>query len=308
MPKLNITRFTVIKVPLEKAYQTVRDFRQWLTWSPWLISEPDCILNYAEDGKSYDWDGKVIGSGSLAITNEILNERIDYRLNFLKPWKSTSDVSFTFSGNQEQVEVTWTMNGSLPFFMFWMKSMMEALVGMDYQRGLLMLKDYLETGSVPSKLDISGAQEIEGFPYIGIKSNCAIADIGPSMERDFQKLEDWIKESGVQPSGPAFSIYHKWDLVKGQGSYTSGFSLESMPEGLPSEFTSGQLPSCQAFVIKHTGPYHHLGNAWSAGMGRAQNKIFAENKRIAPFEFYENHPKEVAENDLVTSVCFPIKG
>ena len=39
--------------------------------------------------------------------------------------------------------------------------MMEAFIGMDYDRGLLMLKDLVEKGSVPSKLDFIGEQKIE---------------------------------------------------------------------------------------------------------------------------------------------------
>ncbi len=49
-----------------------------------------------------------------------------------------------------------------------MKNMMQALIGMDYERGLLMLKDYLETGTVACQLSIQGkpnspAQLISGL-------------------------------------------------------------------------------------------------------------------------------------------------
>jgi hypothetical protein len=53
------------------------------------------------------------------------------------------------------------MDSKQPFFQFFLKGMMTSLIGMDYERGLRMLKDYVETGSVPSTLEFPGIQEIK---------------------------------------------------------------------------------------------------------------------------------------------------
>ncbi len=47
----------------DKIFFVLSDFKQWPQWSPWLIMEPDCRLDYATDGKSYSWVGKRIGAG-----------------------------------------------------------------------------------------------------------------------------------------------------------------------------------------------------------------------------------------------------
>ena len=118
MPKLEIEKSIVIDCPIEKVYDSVRDFKQWNKWSPWVIAEPDCPITYADDGKGYEWDGKIIGSGNLQITEEKSPESIAYKLTFLKPWKSESETQFRFVKKaDEQTEVIWSMNGSLPFFM-----------------------------------------------------------------------------------------------------------------------------------------------------------------------------------------------
>lgn len=56
-----------------------------------------------------------------------------------------------------------------------MKGMMAASIGMDFDRGLRMLKDYLETGEVHSKLDYPGQTNFEGFHYVGIRSQSSFA-------------------------------------------------------------------------------------------------------------------------------------
>jgi DNA gyrase inhibitor GyrI len=199
------------------------------------------------------------------------------------------------------------MDSSLPFFMFFFKRMMEGFIGMDYQRGLGMLKDYVESGSVPSALEFQGQSAFTGFNYVGVKSQCALEAVGPAMESDMGKLGSWIKEAGVEPAGMPFSIYHKWNIVKGTTDYTLGVPLKEVPASLPAEFVSGAIPSGAVYKVKHTGPYRHLGNAWAAGMMHGRSKQFRQNRGVDPFEIYESDPQETAEHELVTVVHFPAK-
>ena len=309
MPLFSVEKSIEIAAPRDQVYASVRDFRQWPEWSPWLIAEPECGLVYADDGKSYTWDGKIIGAGELAIVDESPPGRIDYRLSFFRPFKSINKSSFLFSEQGSGTKVTWTMEGSLPFFLFFMKKMMTAFVGMDYERGLSMLKDKLESGTVPSALVFPGVQAVSGFSFVGIRTQCPISEIGPAMERDLQKVGTWLQGNGTKPSGPPFTIYHKWDMANARTDYTTGFPLTSVPANVPAEYSTGEMSSGQSYQIRHTGPYRHLGNAWSAGYmhARARPKIFAQDKRILPFEIYENDPSEVPENDLITVVHFPAK-
>ena len=73
-------------------------------------------------------------------------------LTFLKPWKSQAKVAFYLKEEGASTQVRWTIDSGIPFFLFWMKKQMEIFVGMDYDRGLTMLKDLVETGSSNSTL------------------------------------------------------------------------------------------------------------------------------------------------------------
>lgn len=307
MPKLQVAKSIVINAPAEKVFEVLNDFSQWRTWSPWLIQDPETVLNLIEGNKAYSWEGKRSGSGNMRIVKEAANKSVDYRLEFLKPWKSKADVRFEVFTVDNGTKVIWSMDSALPFFLFWMKKMMIALLGLDYERGLLMLKDYVQDGEVHSKLDFKGEAMVEGCRYIGIKTACTTEEIGTKMEADFSKLMDFVGQNeGVSAEKP-FTIYHKWDLVSGKVSYTSAVKVNNMPLDLPSDFVTGDRPETKVYTVKHTGPYQHMGNAWSTLYGMAQRKEITENKSVHPFEVYLNSPKGTPDNELETEVHFPIK-
>jgi effector-binding domain-containing protein len=306
MPKLFASRSIVVDAPIDDVYSHVRDFHQWPKWSPWLILERECKLDFAADGRSYSWNGAVIGSGNIAVADEKKNVWIEHRLTFLKPWKSTADVRFTFEQQSAGVKVTWSMDSSLPIFLFFLKNMMNSLIGMDYDRGLRMLKEQIETGSVASKVDILGSESFSGIQYVGRWTTCTMAEMPTSMASDLGKLKSWFRDSGTEPAGKAFSQYHEFDMVKQTVVYTIGYPV-SRPANPGADFVTGEIPACKVFKVQHTGPYHHLGNGWSAGKTREQGKVFKPNSAIHPFEIYETEPGEVDEKDLVTVIHFPAK-
>lgn len=303
MPKLTVNKSITIKAPREKVFDVISNFTTWTSWSPWLIAEPDAKVTIAENAKQYSWEGKITGAGEMQITSEQQNESVDIALTFLKPWKSTAKVRFEIKQAGEEVEVSWLMDSSLPFFMFWMTKLMTAMIGMDYERGLNLLKDYVEDGQVHSNLEFIGATEYPGCTYIGIKGQCSLDDVTEVMEKDFGKLWAFCHE-GSTPSGEPFTIYHHWNVVKRQMKYTLGVPVQEIPKGLPAEFITGTIPSTSAYMTRHTGPYRHLGNAWSSMYMFQRAKLFKFNKKIDPFETYANDPGEVSENELITNVYF----
>jgi DNA gyrase inhibitor GyrI len=306
MPVFSVRKSIRIAAPAQQVYDLVRDFKNWPAWSPWLIAEPTAKMTYSPDGRGYAWDGDITGSGEMEITGGDPPWSIHYRLTFLKPWKSVNQVAFHFSEHDHETIAEWTMEGNLPWFMWWMKGMMSGWIGADYDRGLKMLRDLAEIGSVPSKLDFTGIHQAGGFRYVGVKSSCPTADIGPSMERDMGKLMAWLGKSGAVPSGAPFAITHKWDPVKGLAEYTIGFPITGAVE-LHNGFVSGEIPACQAYVVKHTGAYRHLGNAWASGIMHGRAKKFAADKKVPLFEIYDNDPTVTPEAELVTRVHLPAK-
>ncbi len=307
MPKMHISKSIVVDAPADKVFQTITDFKKWQPWSPWLITEPEAKVTVSDDSKSYEWTGKRTGEGNMKILNEEENKSVDIDLNFLKPWKSHADVRFELSENGDGTKVTWLMDSSLPFFLFFMKKMMLAFIGADYERGLDMLKAYVETGSVPSKLEFKGRSNFDGCDYVGIRTDVSLDDVAKQMEGDYGKIHEFAENNPDNIQGMPLTVYHKWDMVNNRVVYTAAIPVKQVQSDLPDGFTSGNIPATEIETVRHIGRYQHLGNAWSTLYSMQQAKEIKQNKKIDPFEIYRNNPRETAEADLITDVNFPLK-
>ena len=306
MPKYSVVETVTIDAPVDKVRDIVRDFKQWPPWSPWLSAEPDCRIEYSDDGKSYSWDGKVVGSGKMQLIAET-PAKVDYKLFFFKPFKSQADVSFKFAKDGSKTKVSWTMDSSMPFFMFFLVKMMKAWISSDYRRGLAKLKDYAETGKVPSQNEIEGVGAGFTSTYVGLRSQCAIDDMPTDMPSKYDRLKQWLEESGAQASAAPLSIYHKFDMVGGTTEYTAAIPVQRVPPNLPPDFVVGTLDAPKTFKIKHIGAYRHLGSGWSAGMMHQRAKAFKSAKGHDPFELYVTDPANTPEAELVTEIHFPAR-
>ncbi|MEO9868865.1 SRPBCC family protein [Ekhidna sp.] len=307
MPKMTISRSITIDASKEKVFSFINDFNQWVQWSPWLLMEPEANVIVADDAKSYEWKGNRVGEGNMKILEEKENEFIRCELNFLKPWKSFAKTAFNIEEAKDGTEVTWTMDSSLPFFMFWMKKSMQAYVGADYERGLDMLKVLIEKGSIPSKLSFDGISSFEGCKWVGIRTKSSLDIVATQMQADFAMLGAFTEENKDLVAGSPFTTYHKWDILKGNVDYTASIPVKEIPDSLPDQFVSGIIPSLIAYKLKHTGSYSHLGNAWSTGYAMMRNKEFKYKKGIDTFEIYLNNPQETNEKNLETVLHFPVR-
>jgi hypothetical protein len=307
MPKTHVSKSIEIQATPEKIFSTLNDFNNWKPWSPWQICDPGASMNVADDAKSYDWEGKRLGSGNMRITNEQPHSSVDYDLTFLKPWKSTAKVRFELEPVGEATRVTWIMDSSLPFFMFWMKKSMEAFIGMDFDRGLNMLKEYVEDGTVKSRLEFVGKGSYAGCQYVGIRRTCSVSEVGKFMGADFEKLKSFAEDKTDNIAGVPFSIYHKWDPVKQIVSYTAGIPFKTVISPAPEGFVTGAIPATATYTLRHIGPYLHLGNAWSTLISMQRAKEFKQKKGFHPFETYVNMPGGVPDTELITDIHFGIK-
>ncbi len=308
MSKFHVARSINIAAPIEQVRTLLTDFTQWPYWSPWLIAEPDATINYnnkqGEVGAKYDWEGKIVGSGSMEILN-INDQQIEIQLAFITPFKSIAQVVFDLESQGDETKITWNMFGKLPFFLFFMAEKMKRYIGMDYERGLNMLKDYIETGTVSSTLNIQGIIEQQGQQYIGIKNNCAIKDIGSVMPTDFKKLGDFFAENKLSIDGNPFAIYTEFNL-KNQHTHFISVIPTNMDIDVNPPFIKGSTKTEQAIKVVHTGKYTYLNNAWAAAIMYSRAKKIKTKKSPVGMEFYLNDPQTTDPAELITEVLLPL--
>lgn len=307
--KYHVEKTILINAPKEKVIPYIKDFHKWSLWSPWNIIEPDCAMEISgkpgEIGHSMFWEGSIIGSGKQTFS-KIENNEYHSDLQFLKPFKSESKANVLVTEEHGKTKVTWTMDASLPFFMFFMVNMMKNWIGMDYERGLRMLKEISEKGSINARTSNNGIVDKKGFSYVGIQRTVDMKDLATTMSKDFETImNDLIVKRGKK-ADQWICVYPKINMNKMQFTYIAAISDEDLKNiDLGPEYVKGEIADGKALEIKHDGSYDFLGNAWSMGMMYMQAKKYKGAGK--PYEQYWNNPHETKPEDLQTSIFFPVK-
>jgi uncharacterized protein YndB with AHSA1/START domain len=138
-----VSRSGMIAAPAAVVFEQVNTLRNWDAWSPWAKLDPNATQTFegppSGPGSSFSWAGNnKVGAGKMTILESKPNERVLFQLDFLKPFKSTSNTEFTFQPEGAQTRVTWTMTGKNNFFAkaFSMFMDCDKMVGGDFEKGL----------------------------------------------------------------------------------------------------------------------------------------------------------------------------
>jgi hypothetical protein len=155
-----ISRSVKIAAPPSAAFAHVNDFHNWLAWSPWEKLDPLMKRTYegpaAGIGSVYSWDGnKQVGEGRCIITETRPGELIKMRLEFVRPFKATNDVEFTFKPVGNQSSATWSTMGKRNFMFKAMGLLMnmDKMCGAQFEQGLANLKAVVETDQAEQRRD-----------------------------------------------------------------------------------------------------------------------------------------------------------
>ena len=272
--------------------------------------EPETTLNYSaqqsEVGASFNWDGKLTGAGEMELTN-ITDNYLAMDLQFQRPFKSSAKVAFHLEEKSKSTtRASWKMNSQLPFFLFWMVKKMKVYIGVDYERGLKMLKDYLETGSVPSAIEIDASSKIQPQHYIGLEGKCDLHELATVMGNDFTYLFNYIEEHNIPLTSAPFSIVKSYDVIGQSSSFITAIPVNETMKVIP-PLISGFIKEQNGLKVTHTGFYEHLGNAWSTAMAYSRSHKIKTTKEPLRYEFYLNDPAETPRANLLTEVILPIK-
>jgi hypothetical protein len=117
--EFRVARSATIPAPAAVVFEHVNDFHHWNAWSPWAKLDPNAKNTFegadSGEGAKYHWEGNKVGAGDMTLLESRPHELIRIRLEFLKPFKATNAVDFTFQPVGEGTRVTWTMTGKNNF-------------------------------------------------------------------------------------------------------------------------------------------------------------------------------------------------
>jgi uncharacterized protein YndB with AHSA1/START domain len=146
-----IARSATISAPPERVFAEVNDLHQWEAWSPWLKADPAAKTAYegapAGTGAAFRWSGnKDVGEGRMTITESRPNQLVRLKLDFMRPFASTSVAEFTFAPDGNRTLVTWSMTGDKNFMAKAIHLVldMDKMVGGKFDEGLAQMKAVAE--------------------------------------------------------------------------------------------------------------------------------------------------------------------
>lgn len=96
-----VSRSLEMAAPPAVVFAQVNDFHKWDAWSPWAKLDPNQKVTFGgpESGKgaTYAWEGNDdVGAGRMTIEDSSADAKVKIKLEFLRPFPSNADTSFTF--------------------------------------------------------------------------------------------------------------------------------------------------------------------------------------------------------------------
>jgi len=149
--RFHVERTVSIKAPPERIFPLINDFRSWSGWSPYEKKDPAMKRAFsgaaAGKGAVYEWDGdRNVGSGRIEIADASPPSKVTIKLDMIKPFDAHNIVEFTLEPRGEATNVTWAMNGQVPYLAKIVHVIfnMDRMVGKDFETGLANLKTLAE--------------------------------------------------------------------------------------------------------------------------------------------------------------------
>jgi hypothetical protein len=152
--RFEVSRSTVLAVPPSVVFAEVHDLHRFQMWSPWAEMDPSAKVEFsgppAGPGAEMRWQGNgKVGTGAMILTDSREAERIDFRLEFLRPFKAVNNAHFDFTPVPDGTRVTWRMWGEANFLMKLMGVFMncDEMCGSQFEWGFRNLRQHLANQS-----------------------------------------------------------------------------------------------------------------------------------------------------------------
>jgi len=134
------------------------------------------------------------------------------------------------------------------------------------------------------------------------KQNIIIRQYDPSenMDEIITELIEFIEENNLTITGHLFARNYK---ENNEIKYEFGIPIEEYING-NDEIKVLTIPEHTAIRTLHKGPYNRIIET----VDKLSNYLNENNLKLtdAPIYIYQNSPKEVAEDELITEVQYPI--
>lgn len=311
MPSWNVARSIEIAAPVSKVYELISDFNTWTSWSPWLVADPAARVQVSDVpnrvGSKYHWKGDIVGEGELEHLSLEPNVRILTDLRFISPMKSVCKTGFDLQDQGERTLLTWKIDGSLPWFLFWLKPSIINMIGDDYQRGLLMIRELAEHGKISSQIESLGTETFASIRIAGIEAKTSLFEFGQSVDDLRIRLDQEYREEGLPLEGLLVSVLKRTTSGPQGIEYLLGRAIpDSLVLPNHSKLIEWRYAACKAYHVKHVGSHEHLPNALAVAERLAKHQRLKLDQRFK-FGIYTTNTPETHADGLQTDLYLPLR-
>ncbi|WP_136479862.1 SRPBCC family protein [Cognatitamlana onchidii] len=313
--EFDFSRSRVIKAPKSMLFSKVNNYKNWPSFSPWIEKEPSATLTYGETtsgvGGNYSWNGEILGEGRMTTQAVEDNISISQNIQFIKPFESESDISWTFEDTNEGTKVTWAMNGKQDF----MTKMYTTFAGSieentapDFDRGLFKLDSIVQADMKVYSIAINGGTEHSGGFYIYNATSCKISDLASKMQEMLPKVGNYAFSNNLKTAGAPFVNYHKWDEANNAVMFSCCVpTVEKVISSEP-DILTGQLKPFKAIKTTLKGDYNNLKEAWDSTMKYIPENGFEIDEDGPMLETYLTDPMSTPNPaNWITEIYIAIK-
>lgn len=247
-----VSRTTTINAEKAAVFEQVADLKNWDNWSPWHAKFEDMNITYGEItrglGANYSWTGDDSGEGTIETVEFEEGSMIKNKLDF--GFWGTSYTNWKFEETEEGTAATWGMSGENKFILRGMALFMnfEDAIGKDFDEGLTMLKEYVESddsGSNDSSASSYTDPEIverEALTCLCIADTSTEEDLANFFTQAFTQIGIHMGTNKLDMSAQPLAIYYgPWDPtniplkacipVSGDAVGTDKIEIVNMPAG-----------------------------------------------------------------------------
>ena len=150
--EFRLERSITIAAAADQIFPMVDNLKKFNEWSPWAKLDPNAKTAFAGPeegvGATFSWDGnRDVGQESMSNIDSSPNERVRFRMDFIKPMQATNTAEFTFKSEENLTAVTWALYGHRTYLCKFANMVLDTdkMVGAEFEKGLGNLKDLVET-------------------------------------------------------------------------------------------------------------------------------------------------------------------
>lgn len=303
--RFQVRREIEIAAPVEAVFAAILDFKSWPAWSPWLMHEADAKIvysdNYQEEGGFYSWEGKVVGAGKLTHVGIHSGKAIAQEIEFLRPFKSRSQVNWGFENKDDNTLVSWEMAGRMPFLFRFMAKRMEPMIGRDYELGLALLSGYMNADAPHPNIAFSGSEELQEFNYWAIPFSGNLRQLETARRTNIETLEG---SAGGQ-AGLALTLYYPFNPEA--SDYQAEIAVPISDSTPLSNYKRREFSGGRYFKMTLHGDHQFLPLGWHALSSHCRMHKIKFDKTRPALEIYHDDPQQTGDsNQVLTALYLPI--